>query len=92
MTAETTMTHAERGTHKRFLAGNSQATPAEWVQLSTQLPRRQDMMTKDSRTQAVLNVRQCGQVATLAGVDVVKGGHKGRQLASLGCGAPIQRQ
>ena len=49
-------------------------------------------MLKDLRIQAVLDVGQRGQVAALAGVDVVKGVHKGRQLAGLGCGSAIQRQ
>lgn len=49
-------------------------------------------MVVDSRVQAVLDVGQRGQVASFAGVDVVKGVHKGRQLPGFGCGSAIQRQ
>ena len=49
-------------------------------------------LPEDSRVQAVLDVGQRGQVAILAGVDVVKGVHKGRQLAGLGRCSTIQRQ
>ena len=49
-------------------------------------------MSEDSRTQAVLDVGQRGQVVALAGVDVVEGIHKGRQLAGLGRCSTIQRQ